>query len=184
KLAKPAVEPTAWASLTKGFKYEVLTWWGIIGGAVTLFGAISTSLKLADWARLLVENWKQCTQAFWLWAFGWVGIHLPPQWTPVLSFLLFGSLLTIGQAIQFRRIIKTQPIVDRSQGKSFQLMSWRTVLCVVFTLIVTSWWLSFGLRKFIIFLDATFPRCMYECWYVPMLVKLSYPLIIPCRNRN
>src|SRR5262249_12845023 len=88
KLAKPAVEPTAWASLTKGFKYEVLTWWGIIGGAVTLFGAISTSLKLADWARLLVENWKQCTQAFWLWAFGWVGIHLPPQWTPVLSFLL------------------------------------------------------------------------------------------------
>src|SRR5262249_31700696 len=37
QLAKPAVEPTAWASLMKGFKYEVLTWVGIVGGALTLF---------------------------------------------------------------------------------------------------------------------------------------------------
>jgi TIR domain-containing protein len=33
QLAKPAVEPTAWASLTKGAKYELLTWgghrWGV-----------------------------------------------------------------------------------------------------------------------------------------------------------
>jgi hypothetical protein len=48
QLAKPAVEPSAWALLTKGFKWELLTWWGIIGGAITLFVAISTTLKLAD----------------------------------------------------------------------------------------------------------------------------------------
>src|SRR5262249_40172356 len=69
QLAKPAVEPTAWVSLTKGFKWELLTWWGIIGGAVTLFGAISTVLKLAPLAQRLVEHWKEWTRAFWQWTF-------------------------------------------------------------------------------------------------------------------
>src|SRR5215469_12832808 len=101
QLAKPAVQPTAGALLTKGFKWELLTWWGIIGGAITLFVAISTTLRLADWARWIVENWKELTHAFWAWAFGWLGIHLPPEWTPTLSFLLFGWLLAIGQAVKF-----------------------------------------------------------------------------------
>jgi hypothetical protein len=127
QLAKPAVEPSATALLTKGFKWEVLTWWGIIGGAVTLFTALSAVLKLADWARVLVQHWKEWTHAFWVWAFGWLGIHLSPGWTPVLSFLLFGSLLTIGQAIQFRRTIKTKPIIDKYQSFSFQLISWANV---------------------------------------------------------
>jgi hypothetical protein len=139
-LAKPAVEPSAAALLAKGFKYELLTWFGIVGGALTLFGNLDAMLKLADWARVLVQHWKEWTHAFWLWVFGWLGIHLPPEWTPVLSFLLFASLLTIGQAIQFRRTAKAQPIVDKYQGKSFQLISWRVFFCLVVTLIVMGLW--------------------------------------------
>jgi hypothetical protein len=124
QLAKPAVEPTAWALLGKGLKWELLSWWGIIGGAITLFTAISATLKLADWARWLVEHWQQWTHAFWVWAFGWLGIHLPPEWTALLSFLLFWSSLTIGQVLkskgivwerisanEFRRTIFRQPTV-------------------------------------------------------------------------
>src|SRR5262249_25388952 len=120
QLAKPAVEPSAVALLTKGFKYELLTWFGIFGGALTLFGHISSVLTLADWARLLVQNWKEWTQTFWLWAFSSLGIHLPPEWAPVLSFLLFGSLLTIGQAFQFNRTSKTQSNVGKYQETSFE----------------------------------------------------------------
>src|SRR5262245_47700092 len=90
QLAKPSVEPSAWGLLTKGFRYELLTWFGIVGGALTLFTNLDAVLKLADWARVLVENWKQWTHAFWVWAFGWLGIHLPWYWTPYLNFLLFG----------------------------------------------------------------------------------------------
>src|SRR5262249_58788298 len=36
-VAKPGVEPSGWVLLTKGAKYEVLTWIGIVGGALTLF---------------------------------------------------------------------------------------------------------------------------------------------------
>src|SRR5262245_57770280 len=35
QLAKP-VEPSPWTVLTKGFRYEVLTWIGIVGGALIL----------------------------------------------------------------------------------------------------------------------------------------------------
>src|SRR5262249_30837728 len=94
QLAKPEVEPSAAALLTKEFKYEVLTWVGIAGGAMTLFSAIAFALVLAPWAQFLVDHWKQWTHASWVWAFGWLGIHLPPEWTPVLSFVLFASLLT------------------------------------------------------------------------------------------
>ena len=110
QLAKPVVEPTAVALLTKGAKYELLTWVGIVGGALTLFTNLGAVLKLADWARLLVQHWKEWTHAFWVWAFGWLNIHLDPQWAPVLSFLLFASLLTIGQAVKSHNTINIQQL--------------------------------------------------------------------------
>src|SRR5215813_7176240 len=147
QLAKPAVEPTAVALLTKGFRYELLTWVGIVGGALTLFGNLDAALKLADWARVLVEHWKEWTHASWVWVFGWLGIHLPPEWTPVLSFLLFGSLLTIGQGLQFSRAGNNQLVNDKHRERSFKLISNRTLFCVASTLV-----LGFG---FLVILRAT-----------------------------
>ena len=116
--------------MAKGFKWELLTWWGIIGGAITLFVAISATLRLADWARWIVENWKELTHAFWAWAFGWLGIHLPPEWTPTLSFLLFGSLLAIGQAVKFTTTVTNKPTADKYSEISFRLPSRRFLLCL------------------------------------------------------
>ncbi len=143
QLAKPAVEPSALTLLTKGFKYELLTWFGIIGGALTLFTAIAFALVLAPWAQKLVDHWKEWTHGFWVWAFGWLGIHLPPEWTPLLSFLLFWSLLTMGQAIKFKGMIKTQAITDKYQGRSFRLMSWEMAVCACVVIIAT----TFGLGQ-------------------------------------
>jgi hypothetical protein len=133
QLAKPVVEPSAAALLTKGFQYELLTWWGIIGGAVTLFSATSFTLTLAPLARRLVEHWKEWTHEFWLWAFGWLGIHLSPEWTPVLSFMLFWSLLTIGQ------IIKAKSTIKNEQGADIEPFSWRPALYLSLCLIGMIW---------------------------------------------
>jgi TIR domain len=138
QLAKPVVEPSAWGLLTKGFKYELLTWWGIIGGALTLFTAITATFQLARWAQVLVSSWKEWTHAFWLWAFGWLGIHVPPAWTPVLTFLSFGLLLAIGQAVKFKSTLKQQTSIDTYQEKSFHLISWRTFFSLVLTLVVAA----------------------------------------------
>jgi hypothetical protein len=105
QLAKPVVEPSAWASLRKGFKWELLSWVGIVGGALTLFTNLREVLKLADWARLVVQHWREWTHGFWVWMFGWLGIHLTPEWTQVLSFLLFWSLLTFGEAVKYDRTV-------------------------------------------------------------------------------
>lgn len=149
QLAKPAVEPSPWALLTKGFRYELLTWVGIVGGALTLFTALSAVLKLADWARVFVEHWKAWTHAFWVWVFGWLGIHVWPEWPPVLSFFLFCLLLTLGQAVNFHTVIKQRTIKSRYHGKAFQLISWRTLFFVVSIItaeITVSFWMPVAER--------------------------------------
>src|SRR5262249_3049144 len=106
---------------------------------------------------------------FWVWAFGWLGIHLPPEWTPVLSFLLFGSLLTIGQAFKFRRTSKSQMSVDKSQEKSFQLISWRTLFCFAFMLV--SLLLSWAYDKLDV--QSLVP------WKTDELIAVSVLLVVP-----
>jgi TIR domain len=133
QLAKPSVESTAAVLLAKGAKSELLTWIGIVGGALTLFTNLSGVLKLADWAQFLIQNWRTWTREFWLQAFGWLGIHLAPAWTPALSFLLFCSLLIAGQAIKFAS--SARPYADKSCGKSFELISARTLFCLVFVVV-------------------------------------------------
>jgi len=135
QLAKPEIEPSAVALLMKGFQWELLTWFGIIGGAAALFSALSFTLALAPFARRLVDHWKEWTHAFWRWAFGWLGIHLAPEWTPVLSFLLFWSLLTIGQIIKVKSTIKNQ------QGADIEPFpfSWRQALYFSLYLIGMIW---------------------------------------------
>src|SRR5262249_13581966 len=156
--------------------YEILTWVGIVGGALTLFGNLDAVLKLADWARLLVQNWKDWTHAFWLWAFGWLGIHLPPEWTPLLSFLLFGSLLTIGQAVQFKSAVKNQPIEDKYQGKSFQL---RTALKVgIYTLLGTIIWTLLLLTLLVWTRQRGMVRTLLEFPMLWVLILLVVPTVI------
>jgi hypothetical protein len=134
QLAKPAVEPSPWALLTKGFRYELLTWVGIVGGALTLFTNLGAVLKLADWARVLVQHWREWTHAFWVWAFGWLGIHVPPDWAPILSFLFFVSSLTVGQAVKFTTTHPTS--AAKYSETSLRLISWRAFFCIVVMIVV------------------------------------------------
>jgi hypothetical protein len=147
RLTKPALEQRPWALLTTGLKYELLIWFAIVGGALTLFTNLGAVLKLADWARVLVQHWKEWTHAFWLWAFSWLGIHLPPEWTPVLTFLLFGLLLIYGQARQYRQNRTKQSMAERYE--SYDLPSTisgpfnpRFLLLRVIPLIGISWMLG------------------------------------------
>jgi hypothetical protein len=186
QLAKPEVEPSAVALLTRVFKYELLTWFGIVGGALTLFTNLGSFLKLADWVALLVQNWKGWTHTFWLWMFGWVGIHLPPGWPPILSFLSFWSLLAIGQAVKFTRAIKDQPRMDKYQGRSFRLMSWRAVLCLVLTLIfvpIVAWILEAIWPLYYWFLDLLEHIGHEEWWqlYRPFRLIVVAP-VFACGN--
>src|SRR5262249_35962314 len=176
QLAKPAVEPSAAALLTKGFKYELLTWVGIIGGALTLFTNLGAVLKLADWARVLVEHWREWTHAFLVWVFSWLGIHVEPEWRPLLTFLLFGLLLTIGQAVRFRTTI-TPETIDKYQVRAFQLFSWRMLLCLVVAVSVVAWWMIYlhVVWKFYVWLPLLSDDQLIDRYFV--IAMLFLPLL-------
>jgi hypothetical protein len=89
QLAKPTIPASQFWQITGLFKYQALTWIGIIGTTITLFANLSGVLDLADWARELVAHWHEWTQAFWGWVFSWIKVKVPTEWVPILSFNLF-----------------------------------------------------------------------------------------------
>jgi len=58
-LAKPSAAPSPFWQIKSTFKYQVLTWIGIVGSAITLFANLKGVLDLADWAREIVAHWQE-----------------------------------------------------------------------------------------------------------------------------
>ena len=111
---------------------------------------------------------------------GHLGIHLPPVFVPMLSFIVFWSAITLGQAIQYTRIIKTQVIADKYEGKSFQPGSWRTLLCAVSIIVAESWWtMDIWNMDSIVASYITIPAALENSqWFAMIPIKVSTVRII------
>ena len=96
QLAKPAVQPNLLWMATRTLRYQVLTWVGIVGGAITLFANLQGFLLLAGWVQTLVSHWHEISIRFWQWVLGWIGIKVPVGFVPYFSFALFGLLTAFG----------------------------------------------------------------------------------------
>jgi hypothetical protein len=102
QLAKSAVTPSPVWQITSTFKYQILTWIGIVGSAITLFANLNGVLDLADWARELVAHWHEWNQIIWRWIFGWMGVKVPKELVPLISFTLFATMVVIGANLSLR----------------------------------------------------------------------------------
>jgi TIR domain len=96
QLAKPAVQPSAMWVATRILRYQVLTWVGIVGGAITLFVNLDGLLTLAGWFHWLVSHWHEWMVGFWKWVFSWIGIKLPRDYVPLASFIVFSLMIGAG----------------------------------------------------------------------------------------
>jgi len=96
QLAKPATQVSPVWQITGLFKYQILTWIGIIGTAITLFTTLKDALDLADWARDLVAHWQEWTQVFWGWVFRLFQVKIPREFVPIITFSAFSVLLVAG----------------------------------------------------------------------------------------
>jgi TIR domain len=103
QLAKPTVPQSPVWQITSTFKYQVLTWIGIIGSSITLFANLNSVLDMADWARELVDHWHDWAQVFCEWAFSLFGFKVPKEVTPVISFAVFATMLVVGVNLSYRR---------------------------------------------------------------------------------
>jgi hypothetical protein len=72
---------------------------GVIGGAITLLGNLQTAIEMSGWARWVVESWHEWTLAFWRRVLGWIGLSVPVDFVPILTFGVFALSLAIGARI-------------------------------------------------------------------------------------
>ncbi len=103
-LARPVTEPAGFRMAAAEVRSAALTWFGIIGGAITLFANLKGVVALAGWATTLVEHWNAWTHAIWHWFFAWFKYDLSPYWAPPLTLLAFLLSLAIGQNLLMRRM--------------------------------------------------------------------------------
>jgi hypothetical protein len=111
QLKKPAYTPPLLELLSKKTKYQIFTWVGIIGGALTLFTHLGAFLDLSDWASFIVTHWREWTAEFWRQVMAPFAIKVPKGLPPVLSFLAFTISVSVG-ARATRRAERTFTIND------------------------------------------------------------------------
>jgi hypothetical protein len=102
QLAKPLVQQSPFWQITGLFKYQVLTWIGIVGSAITLFANLSGVLDLADRVRELVTHWHEWNQIIWGWVFSLVQVKVPKVLAPIISFTVFTAMLVAGVNLAVR----------------------------------------------------------------------------------
>jgi hypothetical protein len=102
QLAKPAIPVSAFWQITGTFKYNVLTWIGIVGSAITVFANLTGILNLADWAQELVAHWHEWNQLIWGWVFNLIKVKVPKVFVPIISFIVFTIILVIGVNLSAR----------------------------------------------------------------------------------
>src|SRR5262245_48622297 len=86
QLAKPGIHPSELQVATKTLHYQMLTWFAVIAGSITVFSGLRGVLDLAVWANWIVSHWQEWTHMMWQWLFSFLGIRIPPYWAPLLSF--------------------------------------------------------------------------------------------------
>jgi hypothetical protein len=96
QLSKPTLQQSAVKQITGLFKYQVLTWIGGIGTAMTIFANLNGVLTMAEWAKDLVDGWHELIHAIWLWVFAWLDISVPKEMEAQWSFLMFCYMMVIG----------------------------------------------------------------------------------------
>ena len=108
-----------------------------------------------------------------------------PAEDTALSFLLFWSLVTIGQAVKFKSTTKLQTSEDRYQGRSFDFPSWRSLACVAFMLLLPVLWLVImyvtPLRE--LFLEEKVENVGLTVGFVGFAIALVVPVIVFARLR-
>ena len=136
QLAKPAVQQSPFWQITRTFQYQVLTWIGIMGSAITLFVNLNGVLDFADQARELVKNWHEWSQMFWGWAFSLVKIQVPRELVPIISFAAFATILVAGVNLSQRTKQQTDISYSGALTKKIGIFVGGVLLYLVWSIVI------------------------------------------------
>ena len=84
--------------MTKVVSSAVLSWLGIVGGAITIFSSLETLFNVAHGVRWIVDRWKQLLNLGW----DIVLFRFPIDLTPNARFQITMALAIISMAVGAR----------------------------------------------------------------------------------
>jgi hypothetical protein len=99
QLAKPPAPPAVW----KKVRHEALTWFGIVGGALTLSNNITALREASKWVGLVLIKWRELLLDFWKPIFSLFGYTIPRDIALGLSAVCFLAGLSVGAVLDERR---------------------------------------------------------------------------------
>src|SRR5262245_55571774 len=91
QLAKPEVQPSALGQFSKRLRFELLSWFGVIGAMMTLAANLQGFIAFARWMRNLMESWTLLFK--WVWQ--QILFFLPKVYGSdaiILTFMLFAAI--------------------------------------------------------------------------------------------
>jgi hypothetical protein len=104
-LAKPESQVSVVSQISKGAKYQILSWLGIIGAVMTLTTNLQSVFTLARVTRRIFESWADMLQAAW----ATVLFFVPKVYgTDAIILTLFGFAL-MNMALCLRRSVERPP---------------------------------------------------------------------------
>lgn len=65
QLAKPDAQPSAFEKFTKRARFELLSWFGIVGATISLVANLQAVLTFAKWLRNLLDSWTLAFRFIW-----------------------------------------------------------------------------------------------------------------------
>ena len=86
--------------MVQTFKHSVLTWLGILGGALTLLSNLQDILDLAKWADWLILKWRELVTPVVSGVIEVFGIRVSIVATSMIAMALFVSFIAVGARIE------------------------------------------------------------------------------------
>ena len=128
QLERPESRNVDMGILYKQARYQVLTWLGIAGGALTLFTNIGSFFKLSQWAQWVVSYWMDWLRVVWAWVATVTGISFAPATQLNMTFMIFLLMVAVGSHISYVLITgdRTLPIL-----KHRHFFGWNIPLAVL-----------------------------------------------------
>ncbi len=130
QLAKPEPRDGAVGRAFKRARFEALSWFGIVGAALTLTVNLQGVMTLATWARRLFDSWTQVLTAIWRHVF----YFLPKIGTPDALILTIMSFAAINLLLCSRRAGAVAPHVKSSRWTVLSIATAVLIVLGVFAL--------------------------------------------------
>ena len=164
QLAKPSAPLSPFWQVTSTFKYQVLTWVGIVGTSITIFANLEGILLLSDLAKKVIIHWHEWTQAFWGWVFSLIKVEVEREYVPFISFTVFIVILVVGVNLSVR--------TGKTPGESQNA----TPLWGKFRIFVLGLLLYLGGLVLLIFVATAFaPANVYAQWALIFIFTICVP---------